>query len=255
MESKVYGLHAVASLVESDPRRVRRMVVLEGRVDRRLGSILAAARAAGIRFEQASRRELDRLAEGGRHQGVVALCEAVALASEAELELRWPTLTPPHLLLVLDGIMDPRNLGACLRSADAAGVQVVLLPKRRSAPVSEVARKTASGAAESLFIVEVTNLARRLEWLKSQGVWIVGAAGDAATRFDVIDFQKPVALIVGGEEKGLRQLTRSLCDETAAIPMAGSVASLNVSVATGILLFEVVRQRASGRLQGAGTGP
>jgi len=239
----VYGLHAVEALLAEDPGRIRQLLLLEGRVDRRLAQLLTLAESQGIRFERAGRRQLDRLVDGGRHQGVVALCHEVALASESELELRWPRFAAPQLILVLDGVMDPRNLGACLRSAEAAGVQAVLLPKRRSAPLSEVARKTASGAAESLFIVQVTNLARRLEWLKAQGVWVVGAAGDVDTAWDALDYRKPVALVVGGEEKGLRPLTRSLCDEVAAIPMRGRVASLNVSVATGILLFEILRQR------------
>lgn len=243
MSEHVYGLHAVEALLVADPDRVQLLCVLEGRLDRRLAGILERADAQGIRHERRNRRALDRLVDGGRHQGVVAVCRTAALGSEAELELRWPQLSAPQLLLVLDGIMDPRNLGACLRSADAAGVQAVLLPKHRSAPLSDVARKTASGAAESLFIVEVTNLVRRLEWLKAQGVWIVGAAGEAAAPWTAIDYRKPVALVLGGEEKGLRSLTRATCDELAAIPMRGRVSSLNVSVATGILLFEILRQR------------
>jgi 23S rRNA (guanosine2251-2'-O)-methyltransferase len=243
MTETVYGLHAVEALLAREPGRVRRLLLLEGRDDARIRQIVTAARAQGVPLDPAGRRELDRLAQGGRHQGVVALCSSLVLGSEAELELRWPTFSLPHLLLVLDGVMDPRNLGACLRSAEAAGVQAVLLPKRHSAPVSEVARKAASGAAESLFIVQVTNLARRLEWLKAQGVWLIGAAGDAPVRWSEIDFRKSVTVVVGGEEKGLRALTRASCDELAAIPMHGAVASLNVSVATGILLFEAVRQR------------
>jgi 23S rRNA (guanosine2251-2'-O)-methyltransferase len=243
MSERVYGLHAVEALLAADPSRVQMLYVLDGRLDARLANLLARAEAEGIRHERRPRRALDRLVEGGRHQGVVAVCEATTLGSEAELELRWPEFASPQLLLVLDGVMDPRNLGACLRSADAAGVQAVLLPRHRSAPLSEVARKTASGAAESLFIVEVANLVRRLEWLKAQGVWIVGAAGEAAAPWTAIDYRKPVALVVGGEEKGLRSLTRATCDELAAIPMRGRVPSLNVSVATGILLFEILRQR------------
>ncbi len=243
MTEQVYGVHAVAALLGSDPGRVRALWVLDGRDDARLRDVVAAANAAGIRIERKGRRELDRATDGGRHQGVLAICAATVLASESEFELRFPLLPDPKFILVLDGVMDPRNLGACLRSAEAAGVSAVLLPKRRSAPVSEVARKTASGAAESLFIVEVTNLVRRLEWLKAAGVWVIGTAGDAATAWTAIDYVKPVALVLGGEGKGMRALTRETCDELASIPMAGAVSSLNVSVATGILLFEVVRQR------------
>jgi 23S rRNA (guanosine2251-2'-O)-methyltransferase len=243
VSDRIYGLHAVEALLASDPERVQKLYVLDGRTDARVAAILERAEGAGIACERRNRRALDRLVDGGRHQGVVALCESTVLGSEAELELRWTTLAAPQLLLVLDGVMDPRNLGACLRSADAAGVQAVLLPRHRSAPLSEVARKTASGAAESLFVVEVANLARRLEWLKAQGVWVIGAAGDADSPFTALDYRKPVALVVGGEGAGMRPLTRATCDELAAIPMHGAVASLNVSVATGILLFEILRQR------------
>jgi len=246
MSERVYGLHAVEALLATAAERVRTLYVLEGRVDARLNAIVTRAEDEDIRIERRDRRGLDRMVDGGRHQGEVAVCAVAGLGSEAELELRWPTLPSPQLLLVLDGVMDPRNLGACLRSADAAGVQAVLLPRHRSAPLSEAARKTASGAAESLFVVEVANLVRRLEWLKAQGVWIVGAAGESAAAWTSIDFRKPVALVVGGEEKGLRALTRSTCDELAAIPMRGRVSSLNVSVATGILLYEILRQRAGG---------
>ena len=145
--------------------------------------------------------------------------------------------------MVLDGVLDPRNLGACLRSAEAAGVDAVLLPKRHSAPLSAVARKVASGAAEQLFIVEVSNLARRLQWLKKQGAWLVGAVGEASLGYSSVDLNVPTVLLVGGEEQGLRKLTREACDYLVSIPMHGKVSSLNVSVATGILLFEVLRQR------------
>jgi 23S rRNA (guanosine2251-2'-O)-methyltransferase len=175
---------------------------------------------------------------------VVAETAQAELGSEAELELRFASLPQPYLLLALDGVMDPRNLGACLRSADAAGVGAVLLPKSRSAPLSEVARKAASGAAESLFIVAVSNLVRRLEWLKKQGLWVVGAAGDGDVSWSAADLSGPTVLVLGGEGKGLRELTRKTCDQLVSIPMRGGVSSLNVSVATGIVLFEAVRQRS-----------
>jgi 23S rRNA (guanosine2251-2'-O)-methyltransferase len=245
MQEKVFGLHAVAALLDNAADRVQRLLVLDGRVDGPVQRLLARAETVGIPVERTSRRALDRAAGAGRHQGVLALCSEAMLASEAELELRWPLLPDPKLLLILDGVMDPRNLGACLRSASAAGASAVLLPKRRSAPLSDVARKTASGAAESLFIVSVSNLARRLEWLKAQGIWLVGAAGDARIAWSAIDFTKPVALVLGSEDKGMRALTRATCDELAAIPMTGPVTSLNVSVAAGVLLFEAVRQRAA----------
>jgi 23S rRNA (guanosine2251-2'-O)-methyltransferase len=239
----VYGIHAVTALLRNDPQRVQRLLVQGDRNDARIEAVVELARAAGLPIESCARKQLDRLTHAGIHQGIVAAAEAAEPGSETELELRWPHLPQPALVLALDGVMDPRNLGACLRSADAAGVGAVLLPKRRSAPLSDVARKAASGAAESLFIVVVTNLVRRLEWLKEQGVWVVGAAGDAPVSWSAADLRRPTALVLGGEGKGLRDLTRKTCDQLVSIPMLGQATSLNVAVATGILLFEAIRQR------------
>ena len=147
------------------------------------------------------------------------------------------------MILVLDSITDPRNLGACLRTANAAAVDVVIVPKRNSAPLSAVAMKTAQGGAEDLFIVQVTNLSRTLTWLKEQGVWLFGADADGDEVWQSLDSSSAIALVMGGEGRGLRRLTRSLCDKLVSIPMLGKVESLNVSVATGILLYEAVRQR------------
>ncbi len=243
-EHKVYGIHAVESLLQGHPDSIKRLLMLEDRQDQRMGSILKLAQHQNIAVESRSRTELDRLA-GGVHQGIIALCGPLILASEKELELRWQTLRPSPLILVLDGVMDPRNLGACLRSAEGAGVDAVLLPKRHSAPLSSVARKTASGAAESLMLVSVSNLARRLRWLKAQGVWIVGTDAASERSYDEADFSQPTALVLGSEGRGMRALTREHCDLLVSIPMVGSVASLNVSVAAGILLFEAARQRKS----------
>ena len=247
MTERVFGIHAVEALLRNDPARVLRLTVQSERSDARVEAIVALARAAQIPIEMQSRKQLDRATHDARHQGVVAQTAAAELAGEAEFELRFPTLPQPQLLLALDGVTDPRNLGACLRSADAAGVGAVLLPKSRSAPLSEVARKAASGAAEALFVVSVSNLVRRLEWLKQHGVWVVGASGDAAVAWNAVDLARPTALVLGGEGKGLRDLTRKTCDELVSIPMAGTVSSLNVSVATGILLFEAIRQRSARR--------
>lgn len=240
--SQVYGLHAVAALVESDPGRVRVIHVQRGRRDRRMTELVEAARARGIRVDVAERAWLDRRCPGG-HQGVVADCHALAPLTERELESRFEELRPPHLMLVLDGVTDPRNLGACLRSANAAGVQAVLLPRRRSAPLSEVALKTAAGGVAGLLLVEVANLARRLEWLKERGIWIIGADGDAEALWTDADLTASCAIVLGSEGEGMRALTARLCDQRVRIPMHGTVASLNVSVAAGILLFEAVRQR------------
>ena len=243
----MFGIHAVEALLRRDPQRVRRLLVQRERDDTRIQTLLKLAADANLPVESCPRQQLDRMTHDARHQGVVAQTTAAELGSEAELELRLPSLPQPHLLLALDGVMDPRNLGACLRSADAAGVGAVLLPKSRSAPLSDVARKAASGAAESLFIVAVSNLVRRLEWLKQQGLWVVGAAGDAPLAWSEADLCRPTVLVLGGEGKGLRDLTRKTCDQLVSMPMSGGVSSLNVAVATGILLFEAVRQRASNR--------
>jgi 23S rRNA (guanosine2251-2'-O)-methyltransferase len=241
--SEVYGLHAVMAVLEESPGRIRALHVLRGKGTPGKQAVVDLARDAGIRINFVDRRQLDRKVEGA-HQGVVADCHDTQLADEKALQAAWPDLPSPRLILVLDGVQDPRNLGACLRSAKAAGVQAVLLPKRKSAPVNAAAIKTAAGAAEGLLIVEVSNLARRMKWLQQQGVWIIGAASDAEKPFFVGDFSTDTVLVVGGEEKGLRRLTREHCDELVSIPMSGGMESLNVSVAAGILLFEAVRQRA-----------
>lgn len=241
--SQVYGIHAVAALLEEDPGRVRAVHVQRGRRDARMVDLVETARSRGIRVDSADRAWLDRRCPGGSHQGVLADCHALAPVDEKTFESCWDELPAPHLLLVLDGVTDPRNLGACLRSANAAGVQAVLLPKRRSAPLNDAALKAAAGGAEGLMLVEVSNLARRLEWLKDQGVWLIGADGAAERSWSEADFAVSCAVVVGSEGDGMRALTAKLCDVLVSIPMAGRVSSLNVSVAAGILLFEAVRQR------------
>ena len=240
--SEVSGVHAVQSVLETAPGRVRVLLVQKSRSDGRLQPLVDLARDAGVRVEFVERRRLDKRASGP-HQGVVADCHDLEPVDEHEFEQRWPDLGEGRLLLILDGVLDPRNLGACLRSAGAAGVSAVLLPRRRSAPVNAAALKTAAGAAENLLIVEVANLARRLKWLQEQGVWVVGAAGDGDSVWSEAHYLGDVAIIAGGEERGMRALTRKHCDQVVHIPMAGGVESLNVSVAAGVLLFEAVRQR------------
>jgi len=240
--SETFGIHAVQAVLMASPGRVRVLQVQKGRSNERVQQLIELAREAGVRVEFVDRKRLDRRVSGA-HQGVVADCHDLEPVAEAELEARWAHLGEPKLLLILDGVQDPRNLGACLRSAGAAGVDAVLLPRRRSAPLNAVALKTAAGAAESLLIVEVANLARCLDWLAKQGVWIVGADGEGDAPWSEGDFAGDVAVVMGGEERGMRALTRKHCDQTVYIPMARGVESLNVSVATGILLFEVVRQR------------
>lgn len=250
-----FGVHGVRALLETAPNDVRRLVIADGPRNRQLAMLAAMARKTGVRIESVPRQALDRYlkrATSGRsgvevginHQGVAAERHAFAPASEAALEARWPSFEDP-LIVVLDGIEDPRNLGACLRTAEAAGADAVLIPRHGSAPLSTAAAKAASGALERLFVVEVANLARGLAWLKSQGVWVSGGVDDeAATTYTVVDYRGSAAIVVGGEGRGLRRLTRESCDHLVCIPMASTMPSLNVSVALGVLLFEAVRQRA-----------
>lgn len=245
----VFGVHAVSSVLEQHPEEVVSLLVQEGRHDRRMQELVDLARVLGIRQEALPRRELDkRLTQEGAgkavHQGVAALCRMRSpVRDEAHLDRLLDGLDHPPLLLILDGITDPHNLGACLRTADAAGVDAVIMPKDRSAPVNMTVRKVACGAAETMTLIAVTNLARTLAGLRERGIWITGAAGEAAEPLYQLDLGGPVALVMGSEGKGLRRLTREHCDHLAAIPMSGTVSSLNVSVATGICLFEAVRQR------------
>ena len=188
------------------------------------------------------RSDLDALASG-RHQGVAALCEGAGVQDENYLFALLQELDEPPFLLVLDGVTDPHNLGACMRSADAAGVQTVIVPKDNAVGVTPTVQKVACGAAETVPLVVVTNLSRTLKQLQDQGLWIVGTAGEAEQLVYDVDLKGPMALVMGAEEKGLRRLTRENCDLLVKLPMAGVVSSLNVSVATGICLFEAVRQR------------
>ncbi len=245
----LFGVHAVGAALRQNPRRVRVVYLQRTRRDARLDEVRQLARQAGVRVDLVDRRRLDQLSPGA-HQGVVAQYLGLEMATEADLTERFAQLSRPRLLLLLDGVTDPRNLGACLRTAAAAGVQAVLLPKRRSAPLNALALKTAAGAAELLMLVQVTNVARRLDWLRDQGVWVVGAAGNAAMGWDQVDCAGDLVLVVGSEDKGLRMLTAKSCDQLVAIPMCSEVESLNVSVATGVLLFEVVRQRRAPALAG-----
>jgi 23S rRNA (guanosine2251-2'-O)-methyltransferase len=244
---RVFGLHAVSSLLERSPARVSLLQVLESRDDQRIRQVLELAAKANVPVRRVARRDLDELVPGVSHQGVIAETGVTSGVGEQELPGFIEQLEHPAFLLILDGIQDPHNLGACLRSADAAGVDAVILPKDRSAPLNATVRKVACGAAEVVPVVRVTNLARVMRQLRDAGIWIYGAAGEADSTLYDIDLCGPLALVLGGEGKGLRRLTREHCDGLVSIPLAGSVSSLNVSVATGICLFEARRQRAAAR--------
>jgi 23S rRNA (guanosine2251-2'-O)-methyltransferase len=241
-----YGIHSVRVLLTRSPQRVRRLLLAGGRDAGRLQELRALAQRAGVQIVASDDAVLDKLAEGGRHQGAVAEIVARAGDPETQLEEALESAVGAPLLLVLDGLQDPHNLGACLRSADAAGVAAVIAPRDRAAGLSPVVRKVAAGAAESVPFVSVVNLARTLRDLKERGIWLVGTADDADMTLFEVDLAGPTAIVMGSEGEGLRRLTRESCDQLVSIPMAGAVESLNVSVATGVVLYEAVRQRRKG---------
>jgi 23S rRNA (guanosine2251-2'-O)-methyltransferase len=238
------GIHSVRTAIRHGAGQIGTLWYDSTRHDKRLGQLLSEARKAGLKPQAVDRAALDKLLPDANHQGVVAETAAPAAQAESALDELLTTLGGPPLLLVLDGVTDPHNLGACLRSADGAGVHAVIAPRDRAAGLTPTACKVASGAAESVPFIQVTNLARTLKHLRDgYGVWVVGAAGEADTSLYQADLQGPLAIVMGAEEKGMRRLTREQCDQLVYLPMAGSVESLNVSVATGVCLYEAVRQR------------
>jgi 23S rRNA (guanosine2251-2'-O)-methyltransferase len=244
----IFGLHAVAAALERDPSRLLEIRIAEGMGSHgRLQWILDQADAIGIAVHSCPRKALDKLVTAGAHQGIIAWQKPARALAENDLEDLLAGLTAPPLLLILDGVQDPHNLGACLRSADAAGAAAVIAPRDRAVGLTPTVRKVACGAAEVIPFIQVTNLARSLRDLKDRGIWLVGADGEAEMDLFAAQLDGPLGLIMGAEGKGLRRLTREHCDFLARIPMAGAVESLNVSVATGICLFEAVRQRQKHR--------
>lgn len=239
---KVYGVHAVEALLRHHPKRVKQLWLAESRHDPRVQALVELAGQFRVPVGQKDRRELDEWAEGV-HQGVVAEVSPSQVWGENMLDELLEGAEGPSLLLVLDGVTDPHNLGACLRTADAAGALAVIVPKDKSATLNATVRKVACGAAEVIPLVAVTNLARTLEKLQKKGLWTVGTAGEAEQELYQQDLTGPTVLIMGAEGKGMRRLTREHCDYLVKLPMSGSVSSLNVSVATGVCLFEAVRQR------------
>jgi len=244
-EQRVYGFHSIEAILQREPERVLEVWLLDGRQDKRLESVLTLLSTHGIRSQKVKREKLDELAGSTRHQGIVAHCREASSRNENFLDQLLDSLDVPPLLLILDGVQDPHNLGACLRTADAVGVHAVIVPKDNAATLNGTVRKVACGAAETTPFVTVTNLARCLRNLKERGVWLVGAAGEATTSIYQQDMTGALAIVMGAEGKGLRRLTRETCDHLINIPMPGNVESLNVSVATGVCLYETLRQRSS----------
>ncbi len=270
----IYGIHAVLALLKNSPSKAEQIYLLDkhsNKTNPAYREIIDLIQANGLSSGLKTKKELDNLATGGNHQGIVVktrLVESTALGKKSELSeqalIQWVKHSTgqladdefitedfpkdrkqPVLILILDGVEDPHNLGACMRSAEALGVMAVVVPKHGSVKNTAVVSKVASGAMEVLPLVVVTNLAYFIEQIKSAGVWIVGASHEATQSVYQYDFKGPVGIVLGGEGKGLRRLTQELCDSLVKIPMMGTVSSLNVSVATGITLYEAQRQRLS----------
>lgn len=242
-QEKIYGLHAVQLLLKTGMHRVQDVWLLQGRDDKKLQKLVQALKKNQCPLSFKSRKELDAACDGGNHQGILVFAAPGVSYDESSLYQILDGLDGPPLLLVLDGVTDPHNLGACLRTAEAAGVHAVIAPKDNSVGLTETVRKVACGAADVVPFIPVTNLARCLEKLKDKGVWLIGTAGESTLSLYDAPLSGAIALVMGAEGAGMRRLTRETCDHLVFIPMAGEVSSLNVSVATGVCLFETVRRR------------
>lgn len=238
-----YGIHAVTALLENSPEKIKQLWLQKNRDDKKLKVIARLAEQQGMPIQFVPTKTLDKLCQA-RHQGVIAEVSMTKGHSENDLSDIIAS-SPTPFILILDGVEDPHNLGACLRSADAAGVTCVIAPKDKAVGITSTVSKVACGAAETVPFIQVTNLARTMQQLKEQGIWIYGAAGEAEKSLYQLELTGPIAIAMGAEGKGLRRLTRENCDFLIKIPMAGTVESLNVSVATGICLFEVLRQKSN----------
>jgi 23S rRNA (guanosine2251-2'-O)-methyltransferase len=240
----IFGLHAVEEALRSGARPLRRLLVVH--TGRQFENVVHLARMAGVPVHRAPRQALDRLVPSGRHQGIIALAGAKAYADPEDVLRAARDRNQPALVLLLDGVEDPHNLGAVLRTAEAAGAHGVVIPARRSVGLTGTVAKVSAGAVEHLLVACVPNLSRVIEWLKERSVWVYALDPSADKPYTALDLQRPVALVLGGEGKGIRPGVLGKCDDRASIPMRGRVASLNVSAAAAIALFEAVRQRTGG---------
>lgn len=238
------GFHAVTARLRHAPATIRQLYVEASRRDKRMQTLIEQARQANVRVHPVESARLDGLARGTKHQGVVALADANTLATDIDEVLdALEQKGEAPLLLLLDGVTDPHNLGACLRTADAAGVHAVVAPRDRAVGVGATVQRVACGAADTVPYIMVTNLARTMRELKQRGLWLVGTDDQATDSIHSIDARRPMAWVMGAEGEGMRRLTRETCDELVTIPMLGAVESLNVSVASAVCLYETVRQR------------
>lgn len=238
----IAGWHAVTAALENN--RAGRLWLREGRGERRYAALLELAKGQDVTVQYLNAAELDKLLPDTRHQGVVAQLTAAAPVLAVDLDELLDALEAPPFLLLLDGVQDPHNLGACMRTAEAAGVHAVVIPRDRAVGLTPAARKAAAGAAERLPLIQVTNLARCIDDLKQRGIWLTGLTAAGGSSLYALDLRGPLALVLGAEGSGLRRLTEQACDFTAQLPMATGVESLNVSVTAGIAMYEAVRQRS-----------
>lgn len=241
----IFGFHAIQAQLEANPECLLKVYMLDRRKDKRLNTINAQLNTLRINTQCLTKQQLDKLTKNQTHQGIVAEILPPTLPNQTELIHYINQLKMTPLILILDSVQDPRNLGACLRSANAAGVNCVVINKNGSAPINALVHKTSAGALNQLKIFSVTNLVRTIKALKEQNIWIVGLDSSTQTSLYQIDLTTPIAIMMGSEDLGLRALSKKTCDQLAVIPMQGNVESLNVSVATGISLFEANRQRLS----------
>ena len=238
----IYGVLPVLEALRAGDRRIERIIIADGARHERLREVMASARRASVPIRREPRASLDRLSGNANHQGVVALIAAALYADETKL---LEEISPETTFLLLDGVEDPRNLGAIIRTAECAGATAVIIPERRAAHLTDVVAKTSAGAIEHLPVARVTNLAQFIEQLKKRNVWVVGIESSGEVRYTEYDYSGPLALVLGGEGSGLHRLVRERCDLIVSIPLRGRITSLNVSVAAGIVLFEAIRQRSN----------
>lgn len=241
--SRIFGIHAVQATLDYSADKINKVWVDAQRKDNRHPSLLEQCQALGITIEKISKKQLDKMTDGKNHQGFVIELEIPSVQSENELKHRLQSLSEIPFFLVLDHVQDPHNLGACLRTADAAGVHGIIVTKDNSSSITPTVCKVACGAAETVPVYQVTNLARTLRWLKGQNIWIMGTTGETEKSIFTADLTLPLALVMGAEATGMRRLTQRQCDFLFKIPMTGQVESLNVSVAAGVIIYEVFKQR------------